>query len=180
MMAVGRGRRDDMSARAERQRDRDRGAGPILEAAALLEVKEFDLFALAHRWWFGRRLERERLERVFANYMFGGGVPPWARHYAREILRELGSGAPNLARLGLERPRAQARPPRHGRLIVAATLVMFALFYALLLESVADPGRWAATPRAEAALSCQGGGPGLATFESLAYALSGRAPPGCD
>ncbi len=46
-----------MSAGAQRQRDTDWGAGPILEAAALLEVKEFDLFALAHRWWFGRGAE---------------------------------------------------------------------------------------------------------------------------
>ncbi len=38
-----------MSAGAQRQRDTDWGAGPILAAAALLEVKEFDLFALAHR-----------------------------------------------------------------------------------------------------------------------------------
>ncbi len=38
-----------MTARGQRARDTDRGAGPILEAAALLEVKEFDLFALAHR-----------------------------------------------------------------------------------------------------------------------------------
>ena len=57
-----------MSARAREQRDTDGGAGPILEAAALLEVKEFDLFARAHRWWFGRRLDRKALERVFAAY----------------------------------------------------------------------------------------------------------------
>ena len=43
-----------MTAQAREQRDRDWGAGPVLEAAAALEVKEFDLFALAHRWWFGR------------------------------------------------------------------------------------------------------------------------------
>ena len=169
-----------MSARAQGQRDTDWGAGPILEAAALLEVKEFDLFALAHRWWFGRRLGQQALERVFANYMFGGVVPPWARHYAREILRELASAAPDLARLGFERPPRHARPPRHGRLIVAATAVIFALFYALLLESVADPTRWTTTPRTEAAWSCQGGGPGLAFLESLAYALSGRTRPACD
>ena len=78
-----------MSARAQVQRDRDWGVGPILEAAAVLDIKEHDRFALAHGWWFGRRLDRERLERVFAAYMFAGVVPPWARHYARANLREL-------------------------------------------------------------------------------------------
>ncbi len=172
-----------MTARAQRQRDTDWGAGPILEAAAVLEVKEFDLFALAHRWWFGRRLDRERLERVFAAYMFAGAVPPWARHYAREILRELRSAAPDLTRLGVERPRAQARlprPPRQARHIVAAAFVVFAILCALALETVSDPERWATAPRGEVALSCQGGGPGLAFFESLAYGISSRAPPACD
>ncbi len=174
-----------MSARARQRRDTDRGAGPILEVAALLEVKEFDLFARAHRWWFGRCLDRERLERVFAAYMFGGVVPPWARHYAREVLRELGSDAPDLARFGFERPREPARPPRHGRRIVAAAVVIVALayaliLYALILGTAADPGGGAAAPRSELALSCQGGGPGLTFFESPAGALSGRDPPPCD
>ncbi len=62
---------------------------------------------------------------------------------------------------------------------MAATVVVFALLCALILETVSDSERWAAAPRTELALSCQGGGPGLAFFEGLAYALSGRAPPGC-
>ncbi len=174
-----------MTARAQRQRDRDRGAGPVLEAAGTLEVKEFDLFALAHRWWFGRPLDRQALERVFAAYMFAGVVPPWARHYAREVLRELGSSAPDLTRLGLDRPRATARPPRQARHLLAAACVVFAMLYALVPAAVSDRQGWDPdgrdpAPRAAAALSCQGGGPGLKFFEDLAYAFSGRAPPACD
>ncbi len=62
---------------------------------------------------------------------------------------------------------------------MAATVVVFAPLYALVLETVSEPEGWAAAPRSEAELSCQGGGPGLAFLESLAYALSGRARPGC-
>ncbi len=115
--------------------------------------------------------------------MFAGAVPPWARHYAREVLRELGSAAPDLPRLGLQRLRAQGRlprPPRQARHILAAACVVFAMLYALALETAADPERWATAPRGEVALSCQGGGPGLKFFEDLAYAFSGRAPPACD
>ena len=174
-----------MTAQAREQRDADWGAGPVPEAAAALEVKEFDLFALAHRWWFGRGADARVLERVFAAYMFAGAVPPWARHYAREILRELRSGAPDLTRFGLTRfglqpPRARERQPRHSRFIVAATVVVFGLYFALTLETAADRERWATAPRGEVALSCQGGGPGLKFFEGLAYALSGRTPPACD
>ncbi len=164
-----------MTARTQRQRDRDWGAGPVPEAAAALEVREFDLFALAHSWWFGRRLDRQTLEGVFAAYMFAGTVPPWARHYAREVLRELGSAAPDLSRLGLQRPRATARPPRQARHILAAACVVFAMLYALVPATVADPEHSATAP-----LSCQGGGPGLKFAEGLAYAFSGRAPPACD
>ncbi len=169
-----------MTAQARRDRDTDWGAGPIPEAAAALEVKEFDLFALAHRWWFGRGADARVLERVFAAYMFARAVPPWARHYAREVLRELRSGAPDLARLGLERPRATARPPRQAWHILAAAFVVFVMLCALVLETVSDPERWASAPRGDAAVSCLGGGPGLAFFDGLAYALSGHAPPACD
>ena len=169
-----------MTAQAEEQRDTDWGAGPVLEAAAALEVKEFDLFALAHRWWFGRGADARVLERVFAAYMFAGAVPPWARHYAREILRELRSAAPDLTRFGLERPRASAHPPRQARHILAAACVVFAMLYALIPAAVSDPEGWATAPHAAVPLSCQGGGPGLKFFEGLAYAFSGRAPPACD
>ena len=169
-----------MTARAREQRDTDWGTGPVLEAAAALEVKEFDLFALAHRWWFGRGADARVLERVFAASMFAGAVPPWARHYAREILRELRSAEPDLMRFGLQRPRAPTRPPRQARHILAAACVVFAILCALVLETVSDPKHWATVPRGEVALSCQGGGAGLAFFEGLAYALSGRAPPACD
>lgn len=169
-----------MTARAQRQRDSDWDAGPVPEAAAALDIKEFDLFALAHRWWFGRPLDRQALERVFAAYMFAGAVPPWARHYAREVLRELGSAAPDLTRLGLRRPRAAAQPPRQARHILAAACVVFAMLYALVPAAVSDSEGWTTSPRAAVALSCQGGGPGLKFFEDLAYAFSGRTPPACD
>ncbi len=83
--------------------------------------------------------------------MFGGVVPPWARHYAREILRELASGAPDLARLGFERPRESPRPPPLGQRIMAAAVVVVALIIALMLGTGADPRREPAAPRTEAA-----------------------------
>jgi hypothetical protein len=164
-----------MAADATLDRPSAAGAGPVPEAAAALDVREFDLFALAHRWWFGRGLDRQALERVFAAYMFAGAVPPWARHYAREVLRELGSSAPDLTRLGLRRPRESACPPRQARHILAAAGVVFVMLYALVPAAVVEPEGWATAP-----LSCQGGGPGLKFFEDLAYAFSGRAPPACD
>jgi hypothetical protein len=154
----------------------------VLDAAAMLDIREFDLFALAHSWRFGRRAEVAALERIFA-YMFGGVTPAWVRQYAQRVLNPSRLRPPNSPRHGRAGPGPGAAAPRHGRLIVGLTFAVFGLIYLGLLETAAN---WPASataepgPRAAAALSCQGGGPGLAFFESLAFALSGRDPPTCD
>ncbi len=155
----------------------------VMDAAAALDIREFDLFALAHGWRFGGRAEIAALERIFAAYMFGGTVPVWVRQYARQVLNPSRLRPPNSPRHGRAGPRPGAPAPRNGRLIVGLTCAVFGLIYLGLLESVAN---WPASatgepgPRNAAALPCQGGGPGLAFFEGLAHALSGREPPACD
>ncbi len=152
-------------------------ASLVLDAAALLDVREFDFFSLAYDWWFGTRAEIKALERAFVPYMYRGIVPLWVRQYAREVMIEARSVQPDFLRLGLAEVRKAVSPPRHGRLIVALTVVVFALLYAGLLDTVAN---WSdeATPDPRP-ISCAGGGPGLAFFESLAYTISGKPPPAC-
>jgi hypothetical protein len=154
----------------------------VLDAAALLDVREFDFFGLAHDWWFGTRAEIKALERVYVPYMFREIVPLWVRQYAREVMIEARAARPDFLRLGLAEVRQVVSPPRNGKLIVALTFAVFALIYAALLDTVANrPASAMAEPasRGEVALSCQGGGPGLSFFESLAYAISDRTPPSC-
>lgn len=154
----------------------------VLDAAAVLDIREFDLFALAHSWRFGRHAEVAALERIFAAYMFGGITPAWVRQYAQRVLNPSRLRPPNSPRHGRAGPRPGAAAPRHGRLVVGLTFAVFGLIYLGLLgttmnwpaSATAEPGPRAAAP------SCQGGGPGLAFFESLAFALSGREPPTCD
>jgi len=146
----------------------------VLEAAAKLDIGEFELFALAHRWWFGRRADTSTLERAFAAYMFQCETPPWARHFAREVLRQARAGALDRRALGLD---AMAPPsaPRHGWAYVGATGLAFALFLACLLDTTYDPRTSAPLARQ---FACEAG-PGLAAITRFAEAVAGRAAEDC-
>lgn len=60
----------------------------VLEAAALLEVTEFELFRIAYRRWHGRDIDDDGLERHYLPYMFKGQVPLWVRQLARQVIGE--------------------------------------------------------------------------------------------
>jgi hypothetical protein len=64
----------------------------VLEAAALLEVTEFELFRIAYRRWHGVAISDARLERHYLPYMFGGKVPLWVRQMAREVIGQAEAG----------------------------------------------------------------------------------------
>jgi hypothetical protein len=150
---------------------------PVADAAAHLDIREIEVFRLAHRWWFGREPEEPALERAFAAYMFRQETPAWARHYARQVLRAGPGGGEAARRLGIDRPPIPA--PRHGRLIVAATAAVFALLFVGMLNTHDDTGSSAPLAPSSRPLSCAGGGPGLVALETFAYAFSGRDRPPC-
>lgn len=58
----------------------------VLEAAALLEVTEFELFGIAYRRWYGTAIDDRELEPLYLPYMFHGRVPLWVRQLAREVI----------------------------------------------------------------------------------------------
>ena len=60
----------------------------VLEAAALLEVTEFELFRIAYRRWFHADIEDAELERLYLPYMFKGQVPLWVRQLTRQVVIE--------------------------------------------------------------------------------------------
>lgn len=59
-----------------------------MDAAALLDVSEYDLLCRAYRRWYGREPDAGLMGRVFGAYMRAAAVPHWARFHAREILDE--------------------------------------------------------------------------------------------
>jgi hypothetical protein len=158
---------------------RDRWPNPVADAAARLDLREIEVFRLAHRWWFGREPEARALELAFAAYMYRQETPAWARHYARQVLGCDFDSDEQAVRLGLDRSGGPAPAPRHGRLIVAATAVVFALLFAGLLDTTYDPQTSAPLPRQSRSWICAGGGPGLAFLEEFAYAFAERERAPC-
>ena len=60
----------------------------VLEAAALLEVTEFELFRIAYRRWFHAEIDDTELERLYLPYMFKNQVPIWVRQLTRQVLKD--------------------------------------------------------------------------------------------
>jgi hypothetical protein len=72
--------------RPDREELESKEKAVIVAAANLLQIGEFQLLQLAYREWHGRDLPESRMDRLFASYMLGGKIPPWGRHYARNII----------------------------------------------------------------------------------------------
>ena len=60
----------------------------VLEASALLQITEFELFRIAWRRWHGRAITDRDLERYYLPYMFRSQVPLWVRQLARQVIAE--------------------------------------------------------------------------------------------
>ncbi len=146
----------------------------VARAAALVELSEYDLFALAYRRWYGREAPPRLLEAAFSAYLRGQAAPAWVRHAARGVLE----GNPAVLADAQARCRDSAAAegaPRHGWLAVVGTLAAVAL----ALWMVARPPSHLAETGTAVPLSCQGGGPGLVVIERLAHAVAERRAPEC-
>lgn len=107
----------------------------VLDAAEALGVREFDLFRLAYRHWYGREADEKRLERYFAPYMFHQVAPPWVRHMCREVLARAAEGRLDANAFGAGTVRHIERPVPLGWLYVALTLAAALAAHVLILWS---------------------------------------------
>ena len=73
----------------------------VADACDALDVKEIDLFRLAHVRWFGREADEKDLERPFMRYLFTQRAPMWVRQCTREVLRQKSAGTVDRTRFGL-------------------------------------------------------------------------------
>ncbi|MGD2081343.1 MAG: hypothetical protein PVF91_00130 [Chromatiales bacterium] len=113
------------------------GEREVMDAAALLDISEYDLLCLAYRRWYGRDAGEVLMERVFAAYMLGCVVPHWARFHAREILA---GHRPAPAPSG--RPGGATSPPRPVPRALVVLMLLGVL--ALVLGAFFDARLWPA------------------------------------
>lgn len=143
----------------------------VMDAAAALEIREFDLFLLAYRRRFDRDPLPDRLEDIFADYMFGQTVPGYVRQFAREAVTAAAAGTLDPAAFGVA-PRPAEAPDRNGPLLFWGILALTVSFCWLVIASPADAGR-------DARLFCDRG-PGSSFVTAVARGMNDRADPfGC-
>lgn len=102
----------------------------VIEAAAILEISEYEFLDMAYREWFGYPPRARELSDVFGPYMFDGTTPFWAVALARQVIALYDQG-----RLADSRFRAVMRPPPTLRDLLAAAgqsvllLLLFGMIY---------------------------------------------------
>lgn len=121
----------------------------VTEAAAALDLTEFDLFRLAYRRWHGHEPDPRALERSFADYMLRDTTPVWVRWLSREALKHRDGGDLEVgvqdfgAHLYRDRP---ARPPFAGIYLGAFLVAWLILFTGLLNLETPRPSDPLAAP----------------------------------
>ena len=104
----------------------------LLEASAVLEVKEFKLFELAYRQWYGKKPLSHVIEAHFSNYMFHNIIPAWVRSYSRHVVDLHRSGNLNPKELGIYQPLPSKRLIFIGRAFTTFLILVFIAFMFLL------------------------------------------------
>ncbi len=106
----------------------------VVLAATLLRIREFDLFSLAWRRWYGAPGTERDIERHFVAYMFRREVPSWVRQYCREVVAQAKAGPLDRRAFGAEAvPRREPPPMPVGDPYVAvAGLAALALYLAFI------------------------------------------------
>ena len=97
----------------------------LLEAAAALEVKEYTLFELAYRQWYGKKPLNHVIAAHFSNYMFHGHIPAWVRSFSRQIVDLHGRDQLNPRDFGVYQPLPSKRLIRIGRAFSAFLVLTF-------------------------------------------------------
>ncbi len=98
----------------------------VAQTARVLSLKDVDLFKLAHRWFYGSEVREAVLDEVMGEYLLRQRVPPWVRHYCREVLMQACQGKLKPHDFGLDTIPASARPFMPSQ--IYASLVTFAAF----------------------------------------------------
>jgi hypothetical protein len=112
----------------------------VMDAAAALDIREFDLFVLAYRCRFEREPLPDRIEDIFVRYMFVQAAPAYVRQFAREVLARAAAGALDPTEFGVP-PKPAAAPDQRGQLLVWGVLGLTIGFCWLLTATPFNAGR---------------------------------------
>jgi len=140
----------------------------VIQAADALSLREFDLFRLAYSRWHGHDATEKYIETTFAAYMFQERVPPWVRHFCRDVLTRQSLNRLDPVELGANRYRRRDKVPRVGRLFLAIAGILMLIVYLSILNTSLGPDEKA----------CPDSIPNR-FIEQWAYLIQGKPLPPC-
>lgn len=106
----------------------------ILQSSGALGVGEFDLFALADRWWHGDARPEQALEPIFLRYVHTGAAPLWVRRFCETVLDLANKGRLDPRRFGARALRTRPLARMTGWKLLALTVGAAAFMYRLFLR----------------------------------------------
>lgn len=114
--------------------DLDPRSRDVIQAAAMLEISEFEFMRIAHREWYGREAGQDNLMSYFAPYMFGAPPPFWAHRLAREVILLHETRRLDRSRFGINpAPPTTLREVAIGiSQLIFLLVVLYAIFNALM------------------------------------------------
>ena len=104
----------------------------VSDAAAVLQLREFDLFRAAWQSWFGRAPDDRTVERVFVDYLFHQSIPLWVRQFARRVVRDSETGGIDPEGLGVAHYPRQEPLPDLGEGYIAAFYIAAVIMCVIL------------------------------------------------
>lgn len=108
----------------------------VLNASALLEISEYDIFRLAYRRWYGEMPDERALERLFGAYLFSEVVPLWVTSFARLVEQQHRQGSLDRNALGITEVRQPGQMVYRGLLAIAAIVVVMTVLLVLAESAV--------------------------------------------
>lgn len=107
----------------------------LLAAAAALEVKEYTLFELAYREWYGKQPLRHVIEAHFSNYMFNKVIPSWVRGYSRRVVDLHEADELDPRQFGIYKPLPSKRLIFIGKVFTAGVIAVYFVFMYLMMDA---------------------------------------------
>ena len=109
----------------------------VLDAAAILDITEYELFRLAYQRWHGEQVDENALEAFFVAYMFNDVVPLWVRYFSRLVQRRSQLGTLDCKEFGVDLRLRTPQMVRRG-IRYAVTLVTVMATLIVLAEAAAQ------------------------------------------
>jgi len=102
----------------------------VAQASSRLDIGEFQVFQLSYVAWHGHDAEPAQMEAIFFKYLYEDEMPPWVRHYTRQIIQQdeaglLAPGDPSYHRFDAASMRTGTVVPTWIRAILVFSFLLF-------------------------------------------------------